>query len=67
MMKVLVNGESRELEREMNLQEFLTHLALPSERIAIELNKQVVRKKDWEDIKINDADKIEIIHFVGGG
>ena len=66
-MKVLVNGESREINREMNLREFLAHLSLPSERIAIELNKEVVRKKDWENIKINDADKIEIIHFVGGG
>ncbi|MBA4183394.1 MAG: sulfur carrier protein ThiS, partial [Acidobacteria bacterium] len=32
-----------------------------------EVNKQVVRKKDWENIRINEADRIEIIHFVGGG
>jgi thiamine biosynthesis protein ThiS len=40
---------------------------LPSERVAIELNRQVVRKKDWESILVNDADRIEIVHFVGGG
>ncbi len=40
---------------------------MPQERIAVELNKEVVRKKDWATITINDADKIEIIHFVGGG
>jgi len=67
VMKIFVNGEIRELNQEMNLQEFLKHLSMPSERIAVELNKEVVRKKDWETIKINDADKIEIIHFVGGG
>lgn len=66
-MKVQINGESKEIPAELNLDELLKHLALPEQRIAVELNKQVVRKKDWENIKINDADKIEVIHFVGGG
>lgn len=66
-MQVLINGETRELESELNLLELLKKLELPTERIAIELNKAVVRKKDWETINISDADKIEIIHFVGGG
>ena len=66
-MKVFVNGETKEIANEISLSELLKHLSLPDERIAIELNKEVVRKKDWENIKINDADKIEIIHFVGGG
>lgn len=66
-MQVLINGETRELESELNLLELLKKLELPTERIAIELNKSVVRKKDWETINISDADKIEIIHFVGGG
>lgn len=66
-MTITVNGEQREIQTETNLNELLENLALPSERIAIELNKSVVRKKDWASIKISDADKIEIIHFVGGG
>ncbi|CAN5463080.1 sulfur carrier protein ThiS [soil metagenome] len=66
-MKVFINGETKEIPQEVNLTELLKYLFLPDERIAIELNKVVVRKKDWENIKINDADKIEIIHFVGGG
>lgn len=66
-MQVLINGETRELKSELNLLELLKKLELPTERIAIELNKEVVRKKDWETINISDADKIEIIHFVGGG
>lgn len=66
-MKVFINGETKEITGEVNLSELLDKLALPSERIAIELNKAVVRKKDWEAVKIADADKIEIIHFVGGG
>ena len=66
-MKVFINGETREISSEVNLSELLEQLALPSERIAIELNKEVVRRKDWESIQIKDADKIEIVHFVGGG
>ena len=66
-MQVLINGEIRKLESELNLRELLEKLELPTERIAIELNKDVIRKKDWDTIKISDADKIEIIHFVGGG
>ena len=66
-MRVFINGETKEVEKKLNLTNLLKHFSLPDERIAIELNKEVVRKKDWETIKIKDADKIEIVHFVGGG
>lgn len=66
-MKVFINGETREIPSEVNLSELLKNLSLPSERVAIELNEEVVRKRDWENIKVAYADKIEIIHFVGGG
>jgi len=66
-VKVFINGETREIVKQVNLLELLKEFSLPSERVAIELNKQVVRKKDWESIVINDADRIEIVHFVGGG
>ncbi|MCY7375898.1 MAG: sulfur carrier protein ThiS [Pyrinomonadaceae bacterium] len=66
-MIITVNGETKEIVREINLGELLELLALPSERIAIELNREVVRKKDWAHITIKDADKIEVVHFVGGG
>jgi sulfur carrier protein len=66
-MRILINGETREVAGEMNLRELLEKLDLPTERIAVEVNKDVVRKKDWESVKISDEDKIEIVHFVGGG
>lgn len=67
MIKILLNGESKELTEEINLIKLLQHFSLPTERVAIELNQEVVRKKDWKNIEIKDADKIEIVHFVGGG
>ena len=66
-MKVLINGETKELTNELNLSELLQHFSLPQQRIAIELNKKVVRKKDWKNIKVAEGDKLEVIHFVGGG
>ncbi len=66
-MNIVVNGEKKEVAENLDLSALIEHLSLPDERIAVELNREVVRKKDWETIKINDADKIEIIHFVGGG
>ncbi len=66
-MKVVINGEAREIAKQVNLLELLKEFSMPSERIAIELNREVVRKKDWESILVNEADKIEIVHFVGGG
>lgn len=66
-MKVFINGETKEIAKQVNLLELLKEFSLPQERIAIELNKEVVRKKDWENITVSDADKIEIVHFVGGG
>lgn len=66
-MQITINGEKKIFQNELNLTELLENLALPDERIAVELNKKVVRKKDWANIKVKDADKIEIVHFVGGG
>jgi thiamine biosynthesis protein ThiS len=66
-MRVEINGETKELPRELNLNELLEYLSMPSRLLAIELNKEVVRRKDWGDIKIKDSDVIEVIHFVGGG
>jgi len=66
-MQVFINGETKEITGEINLIELLVNFSLPQERIAVELNKEVVRKKDWGNILVKDADKIEIVHFVGGG
>ena len=66
-MKVFINGETKEIVGEVSLIELLENFSLPHERIAVELNKEVVRKKDWQNILVKDADKIEIVHFVGGG
>jgi len=66
-MRVLINGEEKQLPGSLNLNDLLDRFELPSQRVAIELNKNVVRKKDWADTPVNDGDRIEVVHFVGGG
>ena len=65
-MKVFVNGEPKELN-ETTLAGLVTELNLPVARIAIELNRDVVRRSDWDSTMLKDEDRIEIVHFVGGG
>lgn len=66
-MKVFVNGEEREVEAGVKLTDLLGGLGLAEERIAVELNKSVVRRRDWEATEVSAGDKIEVVHFVGGG
>ena len=66
-MNVFLNGEVREVPDGLDLEQLLRHFSLPSQRVAIELNKSVVRRKDWAEVKVSESDKIEVIHFVGGG
>lgn len=66
-MRIEVNGEPREVGEAIKLSELVTDLALAPERVAIELNQAVVRRADWPATTIMDGDRIEIVHFVGGG
>jgi thiamine biosynthesis protein ThiS len=66
-MKVFVNGDERDLGGATSLAELITLLDLPAARIAIELNREVVRRSDWGSTMLKDDDRIEIVHFVGGG
>jgi sulfur carrier protein len=66
-MLITLNGEIQELEGEVNLDRLLELFSLPSQRVAVELNREVVRRKDWENTIVKDADRIEVVHFVGGG
>jgi thiamine biosynthesis protein ThiS len=66
-MKVYVNGEIKELSGTPSLVELVAQLELPAARIAIELNREVVRRSEWGSTMLKDEDRIEIVHFVGGG
>jgi thiamine biosynthesis protein ThiS len=66
-LRVHVNGEERELPEGMTLEALISHLALAPDRLAIERNRDVVRRADWPQTVLREDDRVEIIHFVGGG
>ena len=66
-LRIQVNGEAREIADPLTLSELVSELSLAPERVAIELNKQVVRRTQWQETMLADGDRIEIVHFVGGG
>ena len=67
MVRVYVNGEAREFSSPLSLDQLITELDLPPARIAVELNRAVVRRNEWSTTELRDDDRIEIVHFVGGG
>ena len=66
-MNLIVNGERFEAPDDASIQRIVESLELSAKRIAVELNGSVVRRVDWDSLDLNDGDKIEIVHFVGGG
>lgn len=67
VLRVYVNGEPREFSDPLSLSQLITQLDLPEARIAVEVNRAVVRRSDWNATQLHDEDRIEIVHFVGGG
>lgn len=66
-MHVYINGESREVQGNPSLADLIDQVDLPAARIAVELNREVVRRGEWGETMLHDDDRIEIVHFVGGG
>jgi len=66
-LRLEINGEGRELATGLSLQDLVQFLKLKPEQIAIELNQVVVRRAEWASTKLKEDDRVEIVHFVGGG
>jgi thiamine biosynthesis protein ThiS len=64
---IQVNGELREVDEALSLSNLIDQLELSPQRVAIELNKEVVRRSNWNSIVLRENDRVEIVHFVGGG
>lgn len=65
-MEITVNGDSTTIEK-MSVLSYLQTLDIDPRRVAVELNLDILPKVDYEATVINDGDRIEIVHFVGGG
>jgi thiamine biosynthesis protein ThiS len=66
-INILLNGEARDVSDKVSLDRLLDIFSLPKQRVAIELNSKVIRRSEWSETLVHDSDKIEVVHFVGGG
>src|SRR3974377_322652 len=62
-----LNGELHELPQGLNIAQLLEHFDLPKDRVAVERNRSIVPKPQWENVAIGQGDELEGVHFVGGG
>ena len=66
-IKIKINGKIKSINQDSNLSLVLKNLKIPLNKVAIELNQEIIDKKKISKIKLNKNDKIEIVHFIGGG
>ena len=66
-VKIKINGKKCIINPKMTLKEVIVRFKIPLDKVAIELNENIIDKKKLNKIKVNNKDKIEIVHFIGGG
>ena len=66
-IKIRLNGKLRLISNNLNMNDLIIKLKIPIKKVAIELNQEILDKKKLNKIKIKNKDRIEIVHFIGGG
>ncbi|MDA9653359.1 sulfur carrier protein ThiS [Candidatus Pelagibacter sp.] len=66
-IKIKLNGKTKIIKEKYKIQNLLTDLKVPLKKVAIELNQEILDKKKINKILLKKNDKIEIVHFIGGG
>jgi thiamine biosynthesis protein ThiS len=66
-MQLQVNGEQREFPDTLTVAGLVAQLGMKPDRVAVELNLEIVARTQWETTALKNGDKLEIVHFVGGG
>jgi sulfur carrier protein len=66
-MKLIINGEDRAFENPLTLQGLVEQLGMKADRVAVELNRDIVPRDQWARTELVEGDRLEIVHFVGGG
>jgi sulfur carrier protein len=66
-MKLIINGETKKLDKNITLAQLLQELDLTQKVMAAAVNMEIVKQAEWESYELKDEDKIELLDFVGGG
>ena len=66
-IKIRLNGKEKQIAENSKILKLINDLKIPIKKVAIELNQEILDKKKLNKIKLKNNDKIEIVHFIGGG
>jgi len=66
-MKLLINGDEKTFGSPLTLAALVDTLGMKSDRVAVELNRDIAPRSTWAEIQLKEGDRLEIVHFVGGG
>ena len=66
-MTIIVNENETEVPEGWVISDLIRSLDLNPERLAVELNRKIIRRSGWDSTRISEGDRVEIVHFVGGG
>jgi thiamine biosynthesis protein ThiS len=66
-MKLQINGDPRDFNPPLTLSGLVDQLGMKADRVAIELNRSIVARDQWTQTNLAEGDRLEIVHFVGGG
>ena len=67
-MNLFVNGEEeKSYPNVTTLAQLIAELGMKGDRVAVELNREIVPRSQWDETQLRDGDHLEIVHFVGGG
>jgi sulfur carrier protein len=66
-MKLQINGEARDFNPPLTLAGLVDYLGMKADRVAVELNRSIVAREQWPKTSLAEGDRLEIVHFVGGG
>jgi len=67
MIEITVNGDAHQINPGVRVTDLIKHLELAQERLAIELNHSILPRAKWAETELRSGDRLEIVHFVGGG
>ena len=66
-MKLQVNGDEKIFDQPLTLAALIESMGLKADRVAVELNRDIAPRETWSETQLKDGDRLEIVHFVGGG
>lgn len=66
-MKLVINGAGRDFAGPLSVTGLVEQLSMKTDRVAVELNREIVPRERWSETALAEGDQLEIVHFVGGG